>query len=46
MAPLTLITAALSARYRFEEVSGSTDATRVGITLRPNKLLLKPVPWE
>jgi epi-isozizaene 5-monooxygenase / beta-farnesene synthase len=46
MAQLTLITAALSAKYRFEQVSGSNDATRVGITLRPQKLLLRPVPWE
>ncbi|MFJ9729831.1 cytochrome P450 [Streptomyces sp. NPDC101171] len=45
MAQLTLITAALSAKYRFEQVGGSDDTTRVGITLRPQKLLLKPVPW-
>ncbi|UXY29817.1 bifunctional albaflavenone monooxygenase/terpene synthase [Streptomyces sp. HUAS TT20] len=45
MAQLTLITAALSAKYRFEQVGGSNDATRVGITLRPHRLLLKPVPW-
>ncbi|CAL9554929.1 bifunctional albaflavenone monooxygenase/terpene synthase [Streptomyces sp. enrichment culture] len=45
MAQLTLITAALSAKYRFEQVPGSDDATRVGITLRPQKLLLRPVPW-
>jgi epi-isozizaene 5-monooxygenase len=44
MAQLTLITAALSTKYRFEQVSGSDDATRVGITLRPQRLLLKPVP--
>ncbi|WP_411151079.1 cytochrome P450 [Streptomyces sp. A30] len=43
MAQLTLITAALSTKYRFEQVSGSDDATRVGITLRPQLLLLKPV---
>jgi epi-isozizaene 5-monooxygenase len=43
MAQLTLITAALSAKYRFEQVPGSDDATRVGITLRPQKLLLRPV---
>ncbi|MGW0768750.1 bifunctional albaflavenone monooxygenase/terpene synthase [Streptomyces sp. NPDC002676] len=42
---LTLITAAISAKYRFEQVSGSNDTTRVGITLRPHKLLLTPVPW-
>ncbi|MFF2199573.1 cytochrome P450 [Streptomyces sp. NPDC058145] len=45
MAQLTLITAAISAKYRFEQVGGSNDTTRVGITLRPQKLLLKPVPW-
>ncbi|MFF4018194.1 cytochrome P450 [Streptomyces sp. NPDC001843] len=45
MAQLTLITAAVSAKYRFEQVSGSNDATRVGITLRPNRLLVRPVPW-
>lgn len=43
MAMLTLITAALATRYRFEQVAGSDDATRVGITLRPNRLLLRPV---
>ncbi|MFF9602600.1 cytochrome P450 [Streptomyces sp. NPDC014684] len=45
MAQLTLITAAVSAKYRFEQAGGSDDSTRVGITLRPQKLLLKPVPW-
>jgi epi-isozizaene 5-monooxygenase len=44
MAQLTLITAAVSTRYRFEQVAGSNDGTRVGITLRPHRLLLKPVP--
>jgi epi-isozizaene 5-monooxygenase len=43
MAQLTLITAALATKYRFEQVPGSDDATRVGITLRPQKLLLRPV---
>ncbi|MDN3026649.1 cytochrome P450 [Streptomyces sp. S.PB5] len=43
MAQLSLITAAISAKYRFEQVSGSNDATRVGITLRPHRLLLRPV---
>jgi epi-isozizaene 5-monooxygenase / beta-farnesene synthase len=45
MAQLTLITAAVSAKYRFEQAGGSNDATRVGITLRPNRLLVRPVPW-
>ncbi|MFF9207223.1 MULTISPECIES: cytochrome P450 [unclassified Streptomyces] len=44
MAQLTLITAALAARYRFEQVPGSNDDTRVGITLRPQRLLLRAVP--
>jgi epi-isozizaene 5-monooxygenase len=44
MAQLALITAALSTRYRFEQVAGSNDGTRVGITLRPHDLLLRPVP--
>ncbi|MDT7844231.1 bifunctional albaflavenone monooxygenase/terpene synthase [Streptomyces justiciae] len=43
MAQLTLITAALATKYRFEQVAGSNDGTRVGITLRPHKLLLRPV---
>ncbi|MEU6605514.1 cytochrome P450 [Streptomyces shenzhenensis] len=45
MAQLTLITAALSSKYRFEQVTGSNDETRVGITLRPDRLLLTPVEW-
>ncbi|WP_405869477.1 MULTISPECIES: cytochrome P450 [unclassified Streptomyces] len=44
MAQLSLITAAVATKYRFEQVAGSNDGTRVGITLRPHKLLLKPVP--
>ncbi|MFJ3666304.1 cytochrome P450 [Streptomyces sp. NPDC090106] len=43
MAQLSLITAAVATRYRFEQVSGSNDATRVGITLRPHDLRLRPV---
>lgn len=45
MAQLSLITAAISAKYRFEQITGSNDTTRVGITLRPHRLLLTPVPW-
>ncbi|MFE2096592.1 MULTISPECIES: cytochrome P450 [unclassified Streptomyces] len=45
MSQLSLITAAISAKYRLEQVSGSNDATRVGITLRPHRLLLQPVQW-
>ncbi|MEV8551300.1 cytochrome P450 [Streptomyces glaucescens] len=44
MAQLTLITAAVATKYRFKQVPGSDDATRVGITLRPQRLLLRPVP--
>ncbi|MFG2127716.1 cytochrome P450 [Streptomyces sp. NPDC048751] len=44
MAQLSLITAAVATRYRLEQVPGSNDATRVGITLRPQQLLLRPVP--
>ncbi|MFJ2827525.1 cytochrome P450 [Streptomyces sp. NPDC087263] len=44
MAQLTLITATVASRWRFEQVSGSNDATRVGITLRPHRLLLKALP--
>ncbi|WP_328501681.1 cytochrome P450 [Streptomyces sp. NBC_00457] len=43
MAQLTLVTAALATKYRFEQVRGSDDGTRVGITLRPQRLLLRPV---
>ncbi|MCF4140272.1 cytochrome P450 [Streptomyces sp. Tue 6430] len=44
MALLTLVTAVLADGFRFEQVTGSVGATRVGITLRPQRLLLKPVP--
>ncbi|MBK3578092.1 cytochrome P450 [Streptomyces sp. MBT65] len=44
MAQLSLVTAAVATKYRFEQVSGSNDTTRVGITLRPHRLLLRPVP--
>lgn len=44
MAQLSLITAAVATKYRFEQVSGSNDTARVGITLRPHRLLLRPVP--
>ncbi|MFI8830377.1 cytochrome P450 [Streptomyces afghaniensis] len=43
MAQLTLITAALATKYRFEQVAGSNDGTRVGITLRPHDLRVRPV---
>ncbi|MFI6036995.1 cytochrome P450 [Streptomyces sp. NPDC051315] len=44
MALLTLVTAVLANTFRFEQVAGSVDATRVGITLRPQRLLLRPMP--
>ncbi|GAA5015438.1 bifunctional albaflavenone monooxygenase/terpene synthase [Streptomyces siamensis] len=44
MAQLTLITATVASRWRYEQVSGSNDTTRVGITLRPHKLLLTARP--
>ncbi|MFJ4620516.1 cytochrome P450 [Streptomyces sp. NPDC088812] len=44
MALLTLVTAVLAGTFRFEQVTGSDAATRVGITLRPQRLLLTPVP--
>ncbi|MEU3857629.1 cytochrome P450 [Streptomyces sp. NPDC028722] len=45
MTQLSLITAAISAKYRFEQAAGSDESTRVGITLRPQNLLLRPTPW-
>ncbi|MET7288272.1 cytochrome P450 [Streptomyces sp. NPDC005573] len=45
MTQLSLIVAAVSAKYRFEQTGGSDPATRVGITLRPHRLLVKPVEW-
>ncbi|MEU0254296.1 cytochrome P450 [Streptomyces sp. NPDC006184] len=45
MTQLSLITAAVSAKYRFEQAAGSDESTRVGITLRPQNLLLRPAPW-
>ncbi|MGQ4345520.1 MULTISPECIES: bifunctional albaflavenone monooxygenase/terpene synthase [unclassified Streptomyces] len=44
MAQLTLVTATVASRWRFGQVSGSNDATRVGITLRPHGLRLKADP--
>ncbi|MBN0047957.1 cytochrome P450 [Streptomyces actuosus] len=44
MALLSLITAALATRYRFEQVAGSDDTIRVGITLRPHNLLVEALP--
>ncbi|MCX4577402.1 cytochrome P450 [Streptomyces sp. NBC_01571] len=44
MAQLSLITATVASRWRLERVSESNDTTRVGITLRPHRLLLRTVP--
>ncbi|MER5403225.1 cytochrome P450 [Streptomyces sp. NPDC002769] len=44
MAQLSLITATVASRWRLEKVSESNDTTRVGITLRPHRLLLRTVP--
>ena len=45
MAQLSLITAAITAKYRFEPADDSDDSVRVGITLRPDNLRLRPLPW-
>ncbi|MGI5137129.1 MULTISPECIES: cytochrome P450 [unclassified Streptomyces] len=44
MAELTLITAAVASAYRFEEAPGSDPRPRIGITLRPRRLLLRALP--
>ncbi|MER6121528.1 cytochrome P450 [Streptomyces sp. NPDC001795] len=44
MAELTLITGAVASAYRFEQVPGSDDRPRIGITLRPRRLLLRALP--
>ncbi|MFJ2606050.1 MULTISPECIES: cytochrome P450 [unclassified Streptomyces] len=44
MAQLSLLTAAVATAFRFEPAPGSDPTPRVGVTLRPNRLLLKPVP--
>ncbi|QFZ74377.1 cytochrome P450 [Streptomyces fagopyri] len=44
MAQLSLITATVASRWRLEKASESNDATRVGITLRPHRLLLRTLP--
>jgi epi-isozizaene 5-monooxygenase len=44
MAQLILITATVARTWRLEQAPGSNDTTRVGITLRPHRLLLRPVP--
>lgn len=44
MALLSLVTAVVATRFRLEQVPGSSDATRVGITLRPNRLMVRALP--
>lgn len=44
MAQLSLITATVASRWRLEKASESNDTTRVGITLRPHRLLLRTLP--
>lgn len=44
MAMLTILTAELARKWRFERVPGSRDAVRVGITLHPDRLLLRAIP--
>ncbi|MBB4793740.1 bifunctional albaflavenone monooxygenase/terpene synthase [Streptomyces nodosus] len=44
MAELTLIVGVVASAFRFEQVPGSDDGPRIGITLRPRRLLLRAVP--
>ncbi|MER5433081.1 cytochrome P450 [Streptomyces sp. NPDC002588] len=44
MAELTLLAATVANAFRFEHVPGSDPRTRIGITLRPRRLLLRAVP--
>lgn len=44
MAMLSLVTAALATAYRFEAAPGSDSGVRLGVTLHPRGLLVKPVP--
>jgi epi-isozizaene 5-monooxygenase len=44
MAELTLLTAAVASAYRFEQAPGSDPRPRIGITLRPRRLLLRALP--
>ncbi|MGW3646564.1 bifunctional albaflavenone monooxygenase/terpene synthase [Streptomyces sp. NPDC000878] len=44
MAMLTILTAELARKWRFERVPGSRDAVRVGITLHPDRMLLRAIP--
>ncbi|MDQ0992973.1 cytochrome P450 [Streptomyces sp. V3I7] len=44
MAELTLFTAAIAAAYRFEQAPGSDPRPRIGITLRPRRLMVRALP--
>jgi epi-isozizaene 5-monooxygenase len=44
MAELTLLTAAAARAFAFEHAPGSDARPRIGITLRPRRLRLRPVP--
>ncbi|NEA52483.1 cytochrome P450 [Streptomyces sp. SID10815] len=44
MAELTLLTAAVAAALRFDQAPGSDPRPRIGITLRPRRLLLRALP--
>lgn len=44
MAMLTLLTAELARKWRFEQVAESGVPVRVGITLHPDRMLLRAIP--
>lgn len=44
MAELTLLTAAIASAFRFAHAPGSDIRPRIGITLRPRRLMLRPLP--
>lgn len=44
MVLLTLLAAATVSAFRFEQAPGSDTRPRIGITLRPRRMLLKPIP--
>ena len=44
MAELTLMTAVVAHAYRFEHASDSDPRHRIGITLRPRRLMLRALP--
>ncbi|CAM5539585.1 Epi-isozizaene 5-monooxygenase OS=Streptomyces griseomycini OX=66895 GN=FHS37_001075 PE=3 SV=1 [Streptomyces griseomycini] len=44
IAELTLIAAVVASHYRFEHAPGSDGRPRIGITLRPRRLMLRALP--